>query len=293
MAVVVLFNPRSGRGRGAAALSAVDHAVRAVGESARVIATGPEHADELRDALGDAVALVVIGGDGTVHHALSPALAAGVPLAVWPTGTENLLARELRMRAEPTDLARRLARRRVLSLDVAQVERSAPVAASRAFVLMASLGPDAGIIHRMARTRGGPILRWSYLRPMLEEIWSPSLRPMTIEVDGQTLVCETPGHLVVANARAYAARIDPAPRASMRDGLLDIVFFPARSASAVTWWAVRAWLRSANAGAARARGRRVRVTAVGVPVQVDGEALWADAGAVTIAVCESRLKVLS
>src|SRR5678815_1398252 len=93
------------------------------------------------------------------------------------------------------------------------------------FVLMCSLGPDASVMRRLDEARRGPISHLSYIRPILAELRDPCLPRVTIEVDGKRVVDGQTGMVVIANSRQYAIRIDPAYKASMTDGLLDMVFF--------------------------------------------------------------------
>lgn len=89
--VQIIVNPASGRHSDARILALVG-AFDALGAATVVTRTGGVPPA----ILDDAERVVVVGGDGTVRHvahALS-ALAAPPPLAVFPAGTVNLLARE-------------------------------------------------------------------------------------------------------------------------------------------------------------------------------------------------------
>ena len=66
--VVILMNPASGRGRGEHAAKAVEHALQRDGHDVRLLSV--REWDALTEACDDADALVICGGDGTVHHAL-------------------------------------------------------------------------------------------------------------------------------------------------------------------------------------------------------------------------------
>jgi diacylglycerol kinase family enzyme len=144
---------------------------------------------------------------------------------------------------------------------------------------MASIGPDASVVHRLDRRRNGPISHRSYIRPILAEAIRPVLPRLTVHADGVEVIRDEPGLLVVANSRHYALRADPAPRANCSDGLLDLVFFPASSATRVAFWLVRARLRLTR-GCTQARARVVTISTSDqrARLQVDGEAGYLDAG---------------
>lgn len=299
MAAVILYNPNAGRGSGGRALA--ERVAKAIGSLAGesvLLEASARLNGQVRAALSvepsrERRLLVCVGGDGTLHHALPDALATDTPVYVIPQGTENLFAREFGMvGATGERLAAALREPRFVEVDVGVCTPA--VGAARPFVIMASFGPDASVIHRLDQVRRGPISHLSYVRPSLTEAFSPALRPLSVEVDGRKVVEGRAGLLVVANSRQYAARIDPAAGASMTDGQLDVVFMPAESTPRVLMWAVQARLRRLgnDPAAIRARGAKVRVVAHGVPSQVDGEAYLADSGVLELALAERKLRVL-
>jgi diacylglycerol kinase family enzyme/membrane-associated phospholipid phosphatase len=91
--VVLVVNPASGSGTGARVLDEVREALPA----AEIIELGPDDdpVEILRDAAGRAEVLAVGGGDGTVAAAAGIAIAANLPLAVFPAGTFNHFAKDI------------------------------------------------------------------------------------------------------------------------------------------------------------------------------------------------------
>ena len=188
--------------------------------------------------------LVIAGGDGTLHHTLPAVINTGVPIYHLAMGTENLFARQFRMDRTPRTLDRTIKSWRTLDIDVATLTLGGSTPANpHPFVLMCSIGPDASVIRRLDAARRGPISHLSYLKPIAAELLSPSLPRLTIEADGRRVVEDTPGMAVIANSRQYAMRIDPAMNASMTDGLLDIVFFPATNRYSLAGWVLKSRLR--------------------------------------------------
>src|SRR5262245_9372375 len=94
--IVFLSNPRSGRGLSRWALSTIPAALRRAGHDVTDLAVGESH-DRLAGVLAGAGALVLAGGDGTVHRAASDAITSAVPIYHVPCGNENLFAREFGM----------------------------------------------------------------------------------------------------------------------------------------------------------------------------------------------------
>lgn len=91
--VVLVINPASGSGTGA---RVVDE-VRDVLPQAEIIELSEDDDPQevLRSAATRAEVLAIGGGDGTVACAAGAALAAGVPLAVFPAGTFNHFAKDI------------------------------------------------------------------------------------------------------------------------------------------------------------------------------------------------------
>jgi diacylglycerol kinase (ATP) len=233
---VVLFNPIAGRGKAAQAAAAIEAALRDRGRRAVLFSTRlAADYPELDEALEQASSLIVAGGDGTIRQAAPFAVRHGAPLYQVPFGTENLFAREFGMDRRMATLLRALGNE-PRTVDVGLVN-------GQMFLMMVSVGLDAEVIHDLMAKRQGAISHWHYLRPIFRQWlgWRPV--DMRIEVDAETLEPRGPGMVVVANARQYAFRFDPAPHASMSDGLLDVVHIEARSRISFAITAIRTRLR--------------------------------------------------
>lgn len=273
MNVAILYNPIAGRGKAAAAAATLAVGLARDAHGVELLDTGPAALKRSHDAaLAAADAMIVVGGDGSVHAAADLARRSGAPVYQFPMGTENLFAREFGMTRRYATLARALERRRILPIDMGDCN-------GRSFLLMCSVGLDANVVHRLARVRTGAITRLSYARHLLHEALRPDIPRLTITVDGRTLVNGCDGLVVVANSRQYACRLDPARHADMTDGLLDGIFLPCRHPLAITAWATR--LRLQDVSRARDvvyfRGTHVRIETEPRPTPRAGAARLSDA----------------
>ncbi|TVQ63113.1 MAG: hypothetical protein EA379_04450 [Phycisphaerales bacterium] len=262
--IVLLLNSASGRGRAAGVADAITRALRSHGVA---VETLDVHDDPTLEP-GAQDAIVVVGGDGTLHHSLGTILDADAPVRVVPCGTENLFAREFGWTACVERIVEDVARGKERRVDVALRD-------GEPFAVMLSVGPDAAVVSRVAANRAGAIRHLSYVRPIIAETLAPTLPRLSVTVDGERIVNETHGWLVVANSRQYAVRIDPAPDARIDDGLLDVVFVPARSGLSAAAFVVcsRLRLRARRRSVVRCTGREVEVSAFDhpAPTQCDGE----------------------
>ncbi len=288
MRVAILVNPTSGRGRGAMLGPLIADALRAEGHVPRVAQVGRSAPVEpMYAALDEADVAVIAGGDGTLHHATPLIMQFGAAIYHFPLGTENLFARQFGMRSDIPTLVRTIASAKRVRIDVATVTMHTPLRAGspnaeglrRHALLMMGIGPDGGIVRAIASARTGPISHATYLLPSLGQFMKPSLPTLSVSVDGVPLVENRRGWLIVANCREYGGRIDPCPAASMHDGLLDVVFFPASNGLSATLWAARARTRTSRfawpfLGASLvATGKLVRVQSTDADPawQIDGE----------------------
>lgn len=257
MRIVLVTNAASGKGgshsladRAAEALSREGHDVTRV-----PLARGWE------DQVAHADLLVACGGDGTVSATAALAAARNAVIYHLPRGTENLFAREFGMKPDPEQLAAAVNAWRVEPVDLGECRAGGHDADPRSFVLMCSVGFDADVLHALAARRKGPISHGSYTRPVIDCLLRPTIRTLTIEVDGRTVVDGVRGNAVISNCGRYALGIDPSRDASMTDGLLDVFFAPSASSARTLVWMGAALARvGRNARSiVRARGERVTI----------------------------------
>lgn len=268
MNIVVAYNPVSGMGRSRAASAHLQQRLEAAGHTARRLRTALEPPETWLDpALEAADVIVVVGGDGAVRQTARSAARHGTALYQFPGGTENLFAREFHMDRMIARLITGLDRFRTVEADLAEANGDP-------LVLMASIGVDAEVVHDLAAQRGASITHASYLMPMLRQFarWSPPR--LTVTVDDRRVVDGRCGMVVVANSRQYAWRFDPAWKASMTDGALDVVFLPiSGTASLLGSLAVHvAGQQKRLRRSVYARGRTVRIECdEPAHFQVDGD----------------------
>ncbi len=209
---VIIYNPGSGRRRGRhQAVSQMVELLQPRGLSVEPRATAaPGDATRLsRDALAAGVQTIVVhGGDGTVNEALQPLVGGPTPLAVWPGGTANVLARELALPGDLEGVADMIAAGRTRRVSVGR-------AGSRYFLVMAGVGLDAALVRavnpRLKRLTGQGAFWIAWLQQLIR--WQP--QPFMIEVDGQRYGAT---FTVLANAASYGGglRIAPASQPGQR-----------------------------------------------------------------------------
>lgn len=218
----------------------------------------PEHREQLR-------CLVAAGGDGTVGDLITRY--PGVPLAIFPMGTENLFAKFLKIPRSGRSLADLIVDGATRRFDVARI-------GERRFALMAGLGIDAQIVHETHARRRGHVHRWQYIDPIWTA-WRESLRGPLLRLfcDDDPLPI-TGRAAFVMNQPTYALRFQIASNADGHDGRLDLRVYNWSSRRDLlrlawhAWWG--GWERLPNVTVRQARRVRIESDAP-VAVQVDGD----------------------
>jgi diacylglycerol kinase family enzyme len=152
--LVLIANPRAGRGKVDAALPRVERVLRDEGLDYRIVrTTHPGHATEAaRHALGNGERfLVAAGGDGTVHEVVNGMIRNGTPIApdavfgVVAAGSGCDFVRTFGLPGDAGSAARRLASGRVRVIDVGTVTcTDGETTRTRYFVNIAELCRPAG-----------------------------------------------------------------------------------------------------------------------------------------------------
>ena len=235
--LVVIANPRSGRGKAATHLPEIERILTDAQLSYRIVrTTHPGHATEVaRDALARGERyLVAVGGDGTVHEVVNGMLDGGRPVAadavlgVVAAGSGCDLVRSFGLPGDTLQAARHLAGDRVRPLDVGQVTfnsrtsgTSAPAEVTRYFPNIAEAGLGGAVVARAARL---PAFLGPARYPVGFWLTLPGFRPATVrlDVDGQAYQWRA-HNVVVANGRFYGGGMHISPKSESDDGALDVL----------------------------------------------------------------------
>jgi diacylglycerol kinase (ATP) len=199
-------------------------------------ASSPEQAD----------AIVVFGGDGTVHRHLSSFVKQSVPVLVFPCGSGNDFARALGFKRIPESVEAWRSfvssQKNVRAIDLGVIRQivvsnsvagEAPAPHNRCyyFCCVAGVGIDSEIARRAdqlpkwLRSHGG----YAFSTPA--EFFRFAPFPLRISRDGASGERFDPTILAsVANAPAFGGGMKIAPRAKLDDGKLDICIVHAMKA---------------------------------------------------------------
>ena len=224
MRILLVVNLKSGQGN-----AGVYEYVRALVErGAEVTVRDLHHGGDIGSVLRDASEhdrVVAAGGDGTVS-AICYALAnSGIPVLAYPAGTANVFALNMRMPADPEELAHITLDGRIRDIDLGEFTYG-PDNQRQGFIVAAGAGFDAAIMEAADRLK--PTLGVAaYFVGALQNL-TPTVSRFTLRIDGRTVHSEGIAVLVMNVARiqfdlALTPTSDPA------DGRFEVVVVRTRN----------------------------------------------------------------
>jgi len=253
MRSVLIVNPKAKRGR------ALWHAQRAPARLQRHgwhcelrTSENPEHVRQLTEqAVATGVdAVLIAGGDGTIHHAVQVLANSDIPLGIIPCGRGNDLVRALGIPLDAEAAAEVIARQNLKAIDLGQVTAASdegqranreqqektdqpfsspvPRPSPRFFCGIVTCGFDsevADFAHRHRQIPGGWV---GYFGAALLLLARYRFKTVRVRGDGWAFEGET---LLVATANcpAYGGGMWIAPTAQLDDGLLHVCIVRATS----------------------------------------------------------------
>jgi diacylglycerol kinase family enzyme len=209
-------------------------------------------------------ALVAAGGDGTVLDVINRH--PGLPIGIFPLGTENLLARQFGIPRDGGTAADIIAAGHTIPLDLGRI-------GDRRFAIMVSVGFDAAVIHSAHAARTGHIRRSHYVWPIGMTLRLYDYPELRVYVDDAAQPV-TGRMVVIANLASYALGLPMVPSARGDDGLLDVRIFHGGSTFHLLryLYMVTTWSLDHLPDVTSLRAKSVRIeSSVSAPVQADGD----------------------
>lgn len=163
--------------------------------------------------------IIAAGGDGTINEVANGMLHTGVPLAILPGGTANVLAREMRLpihleRAASALTSLRPCRIAVGTIQMRDSER-------RCFLCMAGAGLDAAIVANLNQNLKAAAGKVAYYTAGFAHLFRPT-QQFEVTVDGKRFQA---GFALVSRVRNYGGDLEIARGASLLRDDFEIVLF--------------------------------------------------------------------
>lgn len=219
--------------------------------------TGEAQAKAAAEAGADVV--IAAGGDGTVTACASGLAGSGVPLAIIPAGTGNLLAHNLGLPMDRNDALK-------VALEGTNREIDVGLANGVPFVAMAGLGLDADMLGSTSEAAKRRFGYTAYVVSVLRHLRDRPIRAIVTAGQGPPEQLRTSG-IIVGNVGWLHAGLPLFPGAEPDDGVLDVVVLPPRG------WA--GWLSfTLHVVLRRSTARVFRATFTELRIEIDREHMW-------------------
>jgi diacylglycerol kinase (ATP) len=169
--------------------------------------------------------VIAAGGDGTVRAVAEALRDSGVPIALVPSGTGNLLARNLMLPLYNLDASVAAAfagASREIDLGIAEIVRPDGDREEHVFLVMAGLGLDAKMI-KNTNSRLKRAVGWlAYIDGIARSL--PELKPVRVQyrVDNGTARSMNVHTIIVGNCGVLPGGFLLMPDAKPDDGILDV-----------------------------------------------------------------------
>ena len=183
--------------------------------------------DVARQALAEgADAVLVAGGDGTVRAVAEALTGSGVLLTIVPSGTGNLLARNLSLPLDnPETMIRATFDGDVHPTDagIARLTQADGSTTEHGFVVMAGIGLDAAMIANTNPQLKKAVGWVAYVDGAARSL--PTAKPFRVmyQMEGHRLHSAKVQSVLFANCGSLPAGIALVPEASISDGILDVM----------------------------------------------------------------------
>ena len=296
--VIISANPKSGSFSRHGLVLELKSAIESVGFQCEVHTDLDQMASRCRELIqsNDLRTVIAAGGDGTASKVAS-LIPHDVPLTLFPTGSENLLAKYFSITADPAACARSILKLRTNPIDVMMVN-------DKLSLLMASIGFDAEVVRCVHQSRKSHVTKLAYWSAIIETLlryrW-PVLRISIFDENGRILEDVTGGWVFVFNVPRYAAGLSIMNDAIEHDGYLDVGVFGQGGLVRNIWyyWSVVRGKHQMLKQWRRFRSSSIRIESAGqtnlqkslTSCQADGD--WVCELPVSIQILSRQLRIVS
>lgn len=183
----------------------------------------PKHAVELAKAARDKYDMIIVaGGDGTINEVINGIGKSKIMLAIIPFGSTNVLALELGIPFDVKEASKLIGQGKKLRIDLGYAQTDE---VARYFTMMADVGfvPKLieGVNLKVKKRLGNLAYLFAGIQQLLKYKWQ------NIHVKHKM---HSVGYFViVSNIKDYAGEYQIAQKASINDGLLDLVVINRKS----------------------------------------------------------------
>ena len=173
--------------------------------------------------------VIICGGDGTVNQLANALLGVDVNIGIVPMGSGNGLAFAAGI---PKQIEKALAvvyKGRAMNVDSFYIN-------GRFSCMLCGLGFDAQVAHDFAKQNKRGLA--TYVKQSTRNFFRAKAYPFTLEVNGKQVSSDA-YFISIANSNQFGNNFTIAPKASLHDGLLDIVVVNKMNKMRLVWSILR------------------------------------------------------
>lgn len=182
---------------------------------------------QARQALEQGADVVMAaGGDGTVRAVAEALRGTGIPLGLLPSGTGNLLARNLDLtldNLEHSVTTAFMGVNRAIDVGTVEAERPDGTRETNAFLVMAGVGLDARMIANTNPALKKKVGWLAYVDAIVRSLRGSNRVRLRFSVDGSPIRTMTAHTVLVGNCGSLPGNILLLPEAAVDDGIFDVV----------------------------------------------------------------------
>jgi diacylglycerol kinase family enzyme len=182
---------------------------------------------QAKQAVADGASVVMAaGGDGTIRSVAEGLGSSGVPIGLLPSGTGNLLARNLRLSLNRMEESVRTAFTgvdRAIDLGLVELEREDGSRDRHTFVVMAGLGIDAAMIANTDPELKRRVGWLAYVGGIATALRGENSVRLRFQLDDHQPRSVRVNSVLIGNCGLLTGNILLLPEAAVDDGIFDIV----------------------------------------------------------------------
>jgi diacylglycerol kinase (ATP) len=214
--IIYLINPISGTRKKGTIKDLIVRKTRAEGIEFEIL---PSKADGSYDNLQKIIRkdgitdVVICGGDGTVNAVVNALQGVPVQFGIVPMGSGNGLAFAAKIPKQPGRALEVIFKGRSCDTDAFYIN-------DRFSCMLCGIGFDAQVAHEFAKQKKRGLQ--SYLRISTLKFFQSRTYPFELKLDDRIIKTEA-YFISIANSNQFGNNVTIAPKASLNDGLLDVV----------------------------------------------------------------------
>lgn len=268
MRILLIGNPVSGRGKTADVVEKIVARARDRGHDIVVeFTTSSASARQLGGAISPGLdCLMIAGGDGTINDVINGAdLNVLPPIMAIPTGTANILARELSLPKTACKIIEVVERGNTKNIGLGVVNH-------KRFLMLVSCGFDALVTKQISHNRPKRLGFRGYFRPILKSLREYVAPEITVDLDSNR---QFNGNLVIVlRINKYGGIFEFSSNASLTSDAFEVCVFQRGSLVNIMKYGLIGLLRlarfSSDIQVFTARTVRIQASPES-PVEVDGD----------------------